>query len=73
MFQLNPFMRQIYLIKYDPKDKATFVVAYEEYLKRADRTNKWAGMASGTIDDPKTGVADKGLGQGLPEGLGGPA
>ena len=55
MFHLNPFMRQIYLIKYDPKDKATFVVAYEEYLKRADRTDKWAGMASGTIDDPKTG------------------
>ncbi len=59
MFHLNPFMRQIYLIKYDPKDKATFVVAYEEYLKRADRTNKWAGMASGTIDDPKTGAPIK--------------
>ena len=59
MFQLNPFKREIYLIKYDPKDKASFVVAYEVYLKRADRTNKWAGMASGTIDDPKTGIPVK--------------
>ena len=24
MFQLNPFKREIYLIKYDPKDKASF-------------------------------------------------
>lgn len=59
MFQLNPFKREIYLIKYDARDKASFVVGYESYLKRADRTNKWAGMASGTIDDPKTGIPVK--------------
>ncbi len=55
MYGLNPFKREIYLIKYDPKEKASFVVGYESYLKRAERTDKWAGMASGTIDDPKTG------------------
>lgn len=55
MFGLNPFKREIYLIKYDPKDKAAFVVGYESYLKRADRTPKWGGMESGTVDDPKTG------------------
>ena len=55
MYGLNPFKREIYLIKYDPKDKASFVVGYESYLKRAERTGKWAGMESGTIDDPKTG------------------
>ena len=55
MYQLNPFKREIYLIKYDPKDKASFVVGYESYLKRAERTSKWAGMATGTVDDPKTG------------------
>lgn len=55
MYGLNPFKREVYLIKYDPKEKASFVVGYESYLKRAERTDKWAGMASGTVDDPKTG------------------
>jgi phage recombination protein Bet len=55
MFQLNPFKREIYLIKYSTNQPATFVVGYETYLKRAERTDKWAGMESGTEDDPKTG------------------
>ena len=55
MFQLNPFKREIYLIKYSSNQPATFVVGYEVYLKRAERTDKWAGMESGTEDDPKTG------------------
>ena len=55
MFQLNPFKREIYLIKYSANQAATFVVGYEVYLKRADRTGKWAGTESGTEDDPKTG------------------
>lgn len=52
MFGLNPFKREIYLIKYKQGDPATFVVGYEVYLKRAERTNKWAGMSSGTEDGP---------------------
>jgi phage recombination protein Bet len=48
MFGLNPFKREIYLIKYSDKDPATFVVGYEVYLKRAERTGKWAGMETGT-------------------------
>ncbi|MDD5007289.1 MAG: phage recombination protein Bet [Syntrophorhabdaceae bacterium] len=54
MFNLNPFKREIYLIKYG-NHPATFVVGYDAYLKRAERTEKYAGMKSGTIDDPKTG------------------
>jgi len=49
MFQLNPFKREIYLIKYSTKDPATFVVGYEVYLKRAERSDKWNGLESGTI------------------------
>jgi len=49
MFQLNPFKREIYLIKYSPKDPATFVVGYEVYLKRAERSDKWNGLESGTM------------------------
>ena len=48
MFGLNPFKREIYLIKYSAKDAATFVVGYEVYLKRAERSSKWGGMESGT-------------------------
>jgi phage recombination protein Bet len=55
MFGLNPFKREIYLIKYGADKPATFVVGYEVYLKRAERTTKWTGMESGTEDDPKTG------------------
>lgn len=52
MFQLNPFKREIYLIKYAAGEPATFVVGYESYLKRAERTGKWSGMETGTTDGP---------------------
>lgn len=52
MFGLNPFKREIYLIKYGSNEPATFVVGYESYLKRADRTGGWGGMESGTVDGP---------------------
>jgi len=51
MFALNPFKREVHLIKYSAKDPATTVVGYEVYLKRAERTGKWAGMEAGTEDD----------------------
>jgi phage recombination protein Bet len=53
MFGLNPFKREIYLIKYSANQPATFVVGYEVYLKRAERSNKWAGLESGTTGDGK--------------------
>jgi phage recombination protein Bet len=48
MFGLNPFKREIYLIKYSQKDPAQFVVGYEVYLKRAHRSKNWDGIAFGT-------------------------
>lgn len=47
MFQLNPFKREIYLIKYGSYP-ADIVVGYEVYLKRAEMSKQWAGMESGT-------------------------
>jgi len=47
MFDLNPFKREIHLIKYSDRDPATFVVGYDVYLKRANRSKLWAGMESG--------------------------
>ena len=46
MFQLNPFKREIYLIKYGSYP-AQIVVGYEVYLKRAERPKQWDGMESG--------------------------
>ena len=46
MFQLNPFKREIYLIKYGSYP-ADIVVGYEVYLKRAERSKQWDGMESG--------------------------
>jgi len=46
MFQLNPFKREIYLIKYT-NYPAQIVVGYETYLKRAERSKQWDGMESG--------------------------
>ena len=47
MFQLNPFKREIYLIKYGSYP-ADAVVGYQVYLKRAERSRQWDGMESGT-------------------------
>lgn len=53
MFGLNPFKREIYLIKYSANQPATFVVGYEVYLKRAERSDKWSGLESGTTGEGK--------------------
>ncbi|MCK5127964.1 MAG: phage recombination protein Bet [candidate division Zixibacteria bacterium] len=46
MFQLSPFKREIYLIKYGSYP-ADVVVGYQVYLKRAERSKQWDGMESG--------------------------
>ena len=46
LYQLNPFKREAYLIKYG-EEPARTVVGYEVYLKRAERTGKWAGLETG--------------------------
>jgi len=42
-YQLNPFKREIHLIKFRGSP-AQVIVGYETYLKRAERTGKWSGM-----------------------------
>ncbi len=41
---LNPFKREIYLIKYDAKAAARVVVGYETYLKRGARAKGYRGF-----------------------------
>lgn len=44
---LNPFNRELHLIKYGSAP-ATIITGYEVYLKRAERSGKWAGMKAWT-------------------------
>jgi len=53
-WSLDPFKREIYLIKYSQKDPATIVMGYEVFLKRAERTGKITGWKHWTEGKPKT-------------------
>jgi len=48
IWDLNPFKREIYFIKYDKTKPATTVVGYEVYLKRADRQKMLKGWKAWT-------------------------
>ena len=47
--QLNPFAGEIYLIKYDERDKAAQVIAIESYLKAAEQNPSYDGHEAGII------------------------
>jgi phage recombination protein Bet len=47
--QLNPFVREAYLIKYGDKQPAAIVVAKEVFLKRAYRSTDFRGHKAGII------------------------
>ncbi len=44
---LNPFLKECYLIKYDEKAPASIVVGKETFLKRANRHEAYKGFKSG--------------------------
>jgi phage recombination protein Bet len=50
-YDLNPFKREIYLVKYGSYPAAT-IVGYETYLKRAERTGKLDGWDIEIDGDP---------------------
>ena len=47
--QLNPFANECFLIKYDAKDKAAFVIAIDSYLKAAEVSPHYDGCEAGII------------------------
>jgi len=53
--QLNPFANECFLIKYDPKDKAAFVIAIDSYLKAAEVNPNYDGCEAGVILRDGTG------------------
>jgi len=53
MWQLNPFKREIYLVKYSGQP-AHNIIAFMAFLKRAERTKMLAGWKAWTEGSPKT-------------------
>ena len=54
MWGLNPFKKEIYLIKYQEGEPAATVIGYETFLKRAERQKKlkgWRVWTEGNIKD----------------------
>ena len=47
--QLNPFANECFLIKYDTKDKAAFVIAIDSYLKAAEVNHEYDGCEAGIV------------------------
>ena len=52
LFNLNPFKREIYLIKYDQKEKAQAVVGFEAFIRRAELSLRLNGWNCVTVGDP---------------------
>jgi len=53
--QLSPFHNEIYLIKYNERDKAATVIAIDSYLKAAEANPQFDGFESGIILKDSTG------------------
>ncbi|MBV6343211.1 RecT family recombinase, partial [Candidatus Magnetobacterium casense] len=47
--QLNPFANECFLIKYDSREKAAFVIAIDSYLKAAEVNPQFDGVEAGII------------------------
>lgn len=53
--QLNPFANECFLIKYDSREKAAFVIALDSYLKAAENNPNYDGCEAGVILRDDTG------------------
>jgi len=47
--QLNPFANECFLIKYDSREKAAFVIAIDSYLKAAEANPNYDGCEAGIV------------------------
>lgn len=56
--RLNPFLREVYLIKYGDDSPATMVTGKETFLKRAVKNPRYAGHKVGILEDGKVAWAE---------------
>jgi phage recombination protein Bet len=65
--ELNPFLQEAYLIKYDRTKPASMVIGKAAYLKRAESHPQYNGFEAGIIVKPKEGVEYELEGEVVPE------
>ena len=53
---LNPFIREAYLIKYSERDPAAIVIGIDAYLKRAANDEQYGGYQSGVVVEMDDGT-----------------
>lgn len=58
---LNPWLREVYLIKYGQKGKASIVVGKDAFLKRAAANPKYQGHKAWAVEDEETGLPSTGM------------
>ena len=66
--QLNPFVNEAYLLKYDNKKPATMVVAKEALQKRAELNPQYDGQEDGIVVVDKNGNEKDVVGAIIPQG-----
>ena len=54
--QLNPFLRDAYLIKYDGAEAAQMVIGYHVWIQRADTDPRYEGFKAGVILQTEAGL-----------------
>jgi phage recombination protein Bet len=64
---LNPFLQEVFLIKYDKNRPAAMVIGKAAYLKRAEAHPQYNGFEAGIIVKPKEGVEYELEGEVVPE------
>ena len=57
--QLNPFLRDAYLIKYDPKEGAQMVVGYQVWIQKAVTQKDFKGSVQGLIIKGENGELER--------------
>lgn len=50
---LNPFLREVYLVKYDEAEPASMIIAYQSFMKRAERAEGYGGFRAGIVIAPR--------------------
>jgi len=57
--QLNPFLREAYLVKYSQSEKAQMVVSKDVFIKRAVQSPEFDGMQSGVVLKTEKGLEER--------------
>ncbi len=54
--QLNPFLKEVHLVKYQDSQPASYVVGYRTYILRAEKESQYDGFEAGAVFLSEEGV-----------------